>query len=165
MLTSNLTWDRKVNQIILSTTIMFCLTIFGLLSKSDIICKTKANFARISSIVEKEYETEKIEAEEDQIIEREQIVLRKQIKDVCHSKQFRHITASSSLESFIIYKNRHFAYCRQAKVILISIDCLINSNITNLNCWGLPYTTYLDRFWDFFDPLTLRRLFRLLYMD
>ena len=122
MLTSNLTWDRKVNQIILSTTIMFCLTIFGLLSKSDIICQTKANFARISSLVEKEYETEKIEAEEDQIIEREQIVLRKQIKDVCHSKQFRHIT--TSIDSFIIDSHHHFAYCRQAKVILI--DCLIN---------------------------------------
>ena len=122
MLTSNLTWDRKVNQIILTTTIMFCLTIFGLLSKSDIICQTKANFARISSLVEKEYETEKIEAEEDQIIEREQIVLRKQIKDVCHSKKFRHIT--TSIDSFIIDSHRHFAYCRQAKVILI--DCLIN---------------------------------------
>ena len=124
MLTSNLTCDRKVNQIILSTTVMVCLTIFCLLSKSDIIYKTKANFARISSLVEKEleYETEKIEAEEDQIIEREQIVLRKQIKDVCHSKQFRHIT--TSIDSFIIDSHHHFAYCRQAKVILI--DCLIN---------------------------------------
>ena len=122
MLTSNLNWDRKVNKIILTTTIMFCLTVFGLLTKSDIICKEKANFAAISSLVEKEYETEKIEAEEDQIIEREQIVLRKQIKDVCHSKQFRHI--SPSIDSFIIDSHRHFAYCRQAKVILI--DCLIN---------------------------------------
>ena len=131
--TSNLTWDRKVNQILLSTSVMFCLTIFCLLLKSEINHKTEANFF---TMAEKEYEKAKLEAREDKIIEREQIVLRKQIKEICHSKQFRHITASSSLESFIIDKNRHFAYCRQAKVILISIDCLINSNITNLNYYG-----------------------------
>ena len=102
MLTSNLTWDRKVNQIILTTTIMFCLTVFGLLSKSDIICKKRANFAGISSLVEKEIKTKKIEVEEDKIIEREQLDLRKNIKETCNSKQFRHITTSSSIMGHVM---------------------------------------------------------------
>ena len=119
MLTSNLTWDKKANQIILSTTVMFCLIIFCLLLLSEINLKTKANFDGIFLLVEEEYENVEIQAEEDKIIEREQLNLRKHIKETCDSKQFRHITTSSSIDSFIIDKHRHFAYCRQAKVILI----------------------------------------------
>ena len=112
--TSNLTWDRKVNQILLSTSVIFCLTIFCLLLKSEINHKTEANFF---TMAEKEYEKAKLEAREDKIIEREQIVLQKQIKETCHSNQFRHISTSSSIDSFIIDKHRHFAYCMHAKVI------------------------------------------------
>ena len=60
--TSNLTWDRKVNQILLSTSVMFCLTIFCLLLKSEINHKTEANFF---TMAEKEYEKAKLEARED----------------------------------------------------------------------------------------------------
>ena len=112
--TSNLTWDRKVNQILLSTSVIFCLTIFCLLLKSGINYKTEANFF---TIAEEEYEKAKLEAREDKIIEREQIVLKKHMKETCHSKQFRHISTSSSIDSFIIDKRRHFAYCMHAKVI------------------------------------------------
>ena len=115
MLTSNLTLDRKIT---ISTTAMFCLTIFSLLSKSEINHNTKAIAGIFLLAEEKKYENIKIE-EEDKIIEKEQIILRKQIKETCHSKQFRHIT--TSINSFIIDKQRHWAYCRHAKVILVLI--------------------------------------------
>ena len=122
MLTSNLTLYRKVT---ISTTVMFCLTIFSLLSKSEINRNKKEAIAGILLLADKVYEKEKIEEEEDKIIEREQIILRKQIKETCHSKKFRHIT--TSIDTFIIDKHRHWAYCRHAKVILLLIyKSLIN---------------------------------------
>ena len=118
--TSNLTWDRKVNQILLSTSVMFCLTIFCLLLKSEINHKTEANFF---TMAEKEYEKAKLEAREDKIIEREQIVLQKQIKETCHSNQNALKSFAGLLFPYKCVGNNHHSEL-SCEIIIVIINYL-----------------------------------------